>query len=77
MVPVVGGRQPREHRSWVTVSWVATASYTGVESSTRALSDITPAYLAVFFVSSNSLFGRADARRRLRMPTSRVGWNAS
>ena len=32
-------------RSWVTVSWVATASYSGVESSTRARLPMAPAWL--------------------------------
>lgn len=64
-------------RSWVTVSWVWTASYSAVESTTLARSCITPACLATALVSSNSRFGRFDVRTRLRIPTSSVGSNGS
>ena len=61
----------------MTVSWVATASNTGVESSTRARFFIAPVARATTLVSSNSRRGRAEARSRLRIPTSAVGWNAA
>ena len=64
-------------RSWVTVSWVATASKSGVESRTRARFLSAPASLATTLVSSKRRRGRAEARRRLRCPTSEVGWKAS
>ena len=60
-------------RSWVTVSWVATASSTGVESSTRARVFIAPVARATTLVSSNSRRGRAEARSLVRIPTSTVG----
>ncbi len=64
-------------RSWVTVSWVATASYRAVESSTRARLPIAPAWPAAARVSSNRRRGRPEARRRLRWPGRTVGWKAS
>ena len=60
-------------RSWVTVSWVATASYNGVESTTRARTPNTPASAPTALVSLKSRRGRPDARSRLRTPTSTVG----
>ena len=60
-------------RSWVTVSWVATASNSGVESSTRRRPVNNPAARAVAFTSSNNRRGRSTARSRFRTPTSTVG----
>ena len=64
-------------RSWVTVSWVATASCSGVESRTRARPFMAPVSLATTLVSSKRRRGRSDARRRLRWPTREVGWKAA
>jgi hypothetical protein len=60
-------------RSWVTVSWVATASSSGVESSTRRRPLNNPAARAVAFTSSNNRRGRSLPRSRLRIPTNTVG----
>ena len=60
-------------RSWITVSWVATASNNGVESITRRRPRNNPAVRAVVLTSSNNRRGRSEARSRLRIPTSTVG----
>ena len=60
-------------RSWITVSWVATASNSGVESNTRRRPRNNPAARAVALTSSNNRRGRSEARSRLRIPTSTVG----
>jgi hypothetical protein len=57
------------------VSWVAAASSSGVESSTRRRPVNNPAARAVAFTSSNSRRGRSLPRSRLRIPTNTVGWN--
>jgi len=58
----------------VTVSIVATASYNGVESSTR-LRPTNPAFLAASKVTSKIRSGRAEAAKRARMSTSTVCTN--
>lgn len=60
-------------RSWITVSWVATASNNGVESSTLRRPRNRPAARAVVLTSSNNRRGRSEARSRLRIPTRTVG----
>ena len=57
--------------SSVTVSMVATASYSGVESSTRR-TPTSPACLAAATVTSKIRSGRAEAASRARMSTSTV-----
>jgi hypothetical protein len=57
--------------SSVTVSMVATASYNGVESSTRR-TPTSPACLAASTVTSKIRSGRAEAASRARMSTSTV-----
>jgi len=57
--------------SGVTVSIVATASYSGVESSTRR-TPTSPACLAAWRVASKSRLGRAEAASLARMATSTV-----
>ena len=64
--------------SWVTVSWVATASSRTVESSTRRPRPVnTPVDSTTWPTASKTRRGRADARSRLRQYTSTVGWNPS
>ena len=58
----------------VTVSMVATASYTGVETRTR-LRPTSPAALAAASVTSKIRSGRPEAARRARMSTSTVCTN--
>jgi hypothetical protein len=58
----------------VTVSCVATASYSAVESSTR-LRPIRPASRATSNAVSKIRFGRSDRRSRARMSTSTVCTN--
>ena len=53
------------------VSIVATASYNGVESSTRRL-PTNPAACAAPSDTSNTRLGRAEERSRARMSTSTV-----
>ena len=55
-------------RSWITVSWVATASNSGVESSTRRRPSSNPAASAVVLTSSNNRRGRSDFRSRASRP---------
>jgi len=55
----------------VTVSMVATASYNGVESSTRR-TPTSPACLAASMVTAKIRSGRAEAASRARMSTSTV-----
>jgi hypothetical protein len=72
----VGGRQqPRTaERSSVRVSIVATASYNGVESSTRR-TPTSPACRAAWRVTSKIRLGRSEAASRARMSTSTVWLN--
>ena len=58
----------------VTVSIVATASYSGVESRTR-LRPTSPAFLAASKVTSKIRSGRVEAARRARMQASTVWTN--
>ena len=55
----------------MTVSAVATASYSGVESSTRRR-PTNPAAAAAASPTSKIRFGRAERRSRSRMSTSTV-----
>lgn len=55
----------------VMVSMVATASYNGVESSTRRR-PTNPAACAAASDTSNTRFGRCDSRNRSRMSTNTV-----
>jgi hypothetical protein len=54
----------------VTVSIVATASYHGVESSTRR-TPTSPAWRAAATVTAKIRSGRAEAASRARMSTAR------
>jgi hypothetical protein len=89
-VIVVGGQldparpwhQPPDRRiaatSWVTVSWVATASSKTVESSTRRHRPAnTPVASTTSRTTSKIRRGRAEVRSRARQYTSTVGWNPS
>ena len=58
----------------VTVSMVATASYNGVESSTRR-PPTSPACLAASTATSKIRSGRSEAASRARMSTSTVWLN--
>ena len=57
--------------SSVTVSMVATASYNGVESSTRR-TPTSPACLAAWTVTAKIRSGLVEAASRARMSTSTV-----
>ena len=60
--------------SWVTVSWVATASSKMVESSTRRPRPVsTPVASTTWRTASKIRRGRAERRIRLRQYTSTVG----
>jgi hypothetical protein len=60
--------------SWVTVSWVATASAKMVESSTRRPRPAsTPVASAPWRTAPKIRLGRGEARRRARQYTSTVG----
>ena len=61
-------------RSWITVSWVATASNSGVESSTRRRPSSNPAASAVVLTSSNNRRGRSDFRSRASRPAPSGEW---
>jgi hypothetical protein len=63
--------------SWVTVSWVATASVRIVESSTRRVRPAsTPVAATTSRTASKIRFGRFEAASRRRHQASTVGWNA-
>jgi hypothetical protein len=70
---------PADRRtSWVTVSWVATASSKMVESSTRRRRpESTPVAATTWRTASKIRRGRSEARMRWRQYTSTVGWNPS
>ena len=64
--------------SWVTVSWVATASSKMVESSTRRPRPLsTPVASTTWRTASKIRRGRAEARSRARQYTNTVGWKPS
>jgi hypothetical protein len=64
--------------SWVTVSWVATASSKMVESSTRRPRPrSTPVASTTWRTASKIRRGLDEARMRLRQDTSTVGWKPS
>jgi hypothetical protein len=65
---------PDRPRSSVTVSWVATASYSGAESSTRR-TPTRPAWRASSQVTRKTRSGSAEARTRARSSTSTVCTN--
>src|SRR3954451_3336793 len=63
--------------SWVTVSWVATASVRIVESSTRrVLPASTPVAATTSRTASKIRFGWCEAANRGRHQVSTVGWSA-
>jgi hypothetical protein len=60
--------------SWVTVSWVATASSRSVESSTRRRRPCsTPVCSTTWQTASKIRLGCGEARSRARQYTSTVG----
>jgi len=64
--------------SWVTVSWVATASSKMVESSTRRPRPVsTPVASSTWRTASKLRRGRPEARSRARQYTNTVGWKPS
>jgi hypothetical protein len=64
--------------SWVTVSWVATASSKTVESSTRRPRPLsTPVWSTTWRTAAKIRRGRSEARSRARQYTRTVGWNPS
>jgi DNA invertase Pin-like site-specific DNA recombinase len=66
--------RPIAATSWVTVSWVATASARIVESSTRRPRPLsTPVASTTWPTASKSRRGRSEARSRARQDTSTVG----
>jgi len=64
-------------RSWVTVSWVATASQIGVESSTRARSRIAPVAPASFPGTSPATAACASCAEVSRSQLGSVGVGAT
>jgi len=63
--------------SWVTVSWVATASPKIVESSPADPDPQHPVASTTWRTASKIRRGRSEDRRRLRQDTSTVGWKPS
>src|SRR4051794_1825255 len=64
--------------SWVTVSWVATASSRTVESNARrALPRTAPVAATTSRTASNTRCGRCEAASRRRQYVNTVGWNAA
>lgn len=63
--------------NWVTVSWVATASSSTVESSARrCFPRSTPVSITTALIASKIRFGRSELARRRRQYVNVVGWNA-
>ena len=63
--------------NWVTVSWVATASSSTVESNARRVFPVsTPVCATTARTASKIRFGRSDAASRRRQYVNVVGWNA-
>jgi hypothetical protein len=61
--------------SWVTVSWVATASSSKVESNPRRWRPAsTPVWAITARTAATIRSGRSEARSRLRHKVSTVGW---
>ena len=61
--------------SWVTVSWVATASSSRVESSARRWRPAsTPVWLITARTAAKIRSGRSKARSLVRHKVSTVGW---
>jgi hypothetical protein len=61
--------------SWVTVSWVATASSSRVESSARRWRPAsTPVWAITARTASKIRSGRSEARSLVRHKVSTVGW---
>jgi hypothetical protein len=64
--------------SWVTLSWVATASAKMVESSSRRPRPLSTSVASTTWRTASKIrLGRDEARIRLRQYTSTVGWKHS
>jgi hypothetical protein len=62
--------------SWVTVSWVATASSSTVESSARRVLPVNaPVCATTTLTASKIRFGRSEPASRRRQYVNVVGWN--
>lgn len=64
--------------SWVTVSWVATASSKMVESNARRVLPLSaPVWATTDLTVSKIRLGDPEAARRRRQYVNVVGWNAA
>ncbi len=62
--------------NWVTVSWVATASSSTVESNARRVFPVsTPVCATTSRTAAKIRFGRSEAASRRRQYVNVVGWN--
>ena len=62
--------------SWVTVSWVATASSSTVESNARRVLPVSaPVAATTCLTASKIRFGRSEPANRRRQYVNVVGWN--